>query len=574
MTGTVVQWLMQAGEVITAGVPVLILEAMKMEHEIVAHCDGALAHCFFKPGETVEEGEVLFTWVETASIPKPTAVILSTEPAANETMDIGKPSIERADLSQLRERLAFTLDAKRPAAVQRRRDRAQRTARENLEDLCDPGSLLEYGALAVAAQRSRRSLEDLIVNTPADGMVTGIATINAASFGPDKSSCAVLSYDATVLAGTQGAMNHYKTDRLLGVALQQQLPVVLFAEGGGGRPGDVDQITVAGLNITTFAKFAALSGQVPVLGIVSGRCFAGNAALLGCCDVIIATQDSNIGMGGPAMIEGGGLGKFKPEEIGSSDIQSKNGVIDCLVKDEAQAVQVAKQYLAFTQGVVSEWQAPDQTALRQAVPENRLRSYEVRKVVEGLVDQASSLELRPHFGIGILTYFARIEGRSLGIIANNTFHLGGAIDADAADKAARFMQLCESYGLPILSLIDTPGFMVGPEIEKQALSVSKDLGLDRSLVFPVSAQKGLVAKINDDQALLSKSRIGELEQALSEVLVKRQQVLLAEHVDREFTESYRNIDAMLQSRLRNQVDQLFELNGVEPGHHSEYTYNH
>jgi acetyl-CoA carboxylase carboxyltransferase component len=471
MTGTLVQWLVATGEAIKSGQAILILEAMKMEHEILASTDGALAHAYFSVGETVEEGQILFTWTRMAAGSTPAAPVadssiadssISASPIDDSTQAL------RADLKQLNARLAFTLDENRPNAVAKRRERGQRTARENIAQLCDADSFMEYGALTVAAQRSRRSLDDLIANTPADGMITGVATINARHFGRERSSCAVLAYDATVLAGTQGAMNHNKTDRLLEVALQHRLPVVLFAEGGGGRPGDVDQVMVAGLHITTFSKFASLSGDVPVVGIVSGRCFAGNAALLGCCDVIIATRNSNIGMGGPAMVEGGGLGVFAPEDIGPTDTQTANGVIDCLVDDEPAAVEIAKRYLGYTQGALTTWSTPDQTLLREAVPENRLRSYDVRKLIAGLIDTDSGLELRPDFGKGILTYFARIEGRPVGLMANSTVHLGGAIDADAADKAARFMQLCESYALPIISLVDTPGFMVGPEIEKKA----------------------------------------------------------------------------------------------------------
>jgi acetyl-CoA carboxylase carboxyltransferase component len=255
---------------------------------------------------------------------------------------------------------------------------------------------------------------------------------------------------------------------MLSLAHKLQLPVVLFAEGGGGRPGDVDRPVVAGLNNHTFSQFAALSGRVPVVGIVHGRCFAGNAALLGCSDVIIATQASNIGMGGPAMIEGGGLGQFKPEEIGPSDVQSRNGVIDILVKDEIAAVDTARQYLSYFQGRDTNWTCADQRKLRFAVPENRLRVYDVRGVMATLCDTDSMLELRPEFGVGILTALARMEGRPVGIMANNPLHLGGAIDADAADKASRFMQLCNAHGLPLVSLTDTPGFMVGPEIEAQA----------------------------------------------------------------------------------------------------------
>jgi acetyl-CoA carboxylase carboxyltransferase component len=278
----------------------------------------------------------------------------------------------------------------------------------------------------------------------------------------------VLAYDATVLAGTQGMRNHQKTDRLLGLALQHRLPVVLFAEGGGGRPGDTDMAVVAGLHVPSFAAYARLSGQVPVVGIAAGRCFAGNAALLGCSDVIIATRASNIGMGGPAMVEGGGLGVYAPEQIGPSAVQSANGVIDVLVADEAAAVAAARRYIGYFQGAVEGWEAGDPVALRDLLPESRVRTYDMRQVMAGVADTGSLLELRAGFGVGILTALARIEGRPVGLLASNPAHLGGAIDADAADKAARFMQLCDAHGLPLVSLVDTPGFMVGPEIEARA----------------------------------------------------------------------------------------------------------
>ena len=353
------------------------------------------------------------------------------------------------------------MDAARPEAVAKRHAQGLRTARENLADLCDPGSFIEYGALAVAAQRSRRTEQDLIQNTPADGMVTGLGQVYGRS-------TVVMAYDATVLAGTQGMRNHQKTDRMLGLALQNKLPLVLFAEGGGGRPGDVDMPIVAGLHVGTFASLARLNGQVPLVGIAAGRCFAGNAALLGCCDVVIATRASNIGMGGPAMVEGGGLGVFKPEQIGPSTVQHANGVIDILVDDEAEAVTAARHYLSFFQGLKDEFTAPPAYALRDVVPENRLRVYDTRKAMEGIVDIGSLLILRSGFGLGIHTALARIGGRPLGLLANNPAHLGGAIDADAADKAARFMQLCNAHGLPMVSLVDTPGFMVGPDTEATA----------------------------------------------------------------------------------------------------------
>jgi acetyl-CoA carboxylase carboxyltransferase component len=397
----------------------------------------------------------------------------------------------RADLAAMRERHALGLDAARPEAVQRRRARGRRTARENLADLVDEGSYVEYGPLLFAAQERRRSKQELIENTPADGLVAGVCAI-------DGNPCVAISYDYTVLAGTQGMRGHLKKDRLFEIAERRRLPVVLFAEGGGGRPGDVDFPIVAGLDCRAFHLFGRLSGLVPLVGIASGYCFAGNAALLGCCDVVIATEDSSIGMGGPAMIEGGGLGVYEPNEVGPIDVQHANGVVDLRVADDRAAVAAAKRYLSYFHGPVEQftapgqsaphqpvsdrsapaqvvpdqsapgWSAPDQRLLREIVPERRKRAYEVRAVIETLCDEDSVLELRDGFGAGMVTALARVEGKPLGIVANDPSHLGGAIDADAADKAARFLQLCDAFGLPVLFLCDTPGFMVGPDAERTA----------------------------------------------------------------------------------------------------------
>ena len=449
----------------------VILEAMKMEHEIRATSAGRVKGLNFSAGDLVNENELLLQTelVEYISIePEPQTNVnpVLAADAAPLTAAI------RPDLQRVIDRHAHTLDANRPEAIDKRHATGMRSARENIADLCDesghPGSFIEYGALAIAAQTRRRTLDDLMANTPADGMVTGIGSINANLFGDEKSRCVVMAYDFTVLAGTQGMRNHQKTDRLLGVAMDQKLPVVLFAEGGGGRPGDVDSAVIAGLNVATFASFAKLNGAVPVVGIVAGRCFAGNAALLGCCDVIIATQNSNIGMGGPAMVEGGGLGAFKPEQIGPSEVQHSNGVIDILVADEVQAVAAAKHYLSFFQGITAAGPVPDVLLLRDLVPENRLRVYDTRAAMTGVVDVGSLLMLRTGFGKGIHTALGRIDGKPVGLMANNPLHLGGAIDADAADKASRFMQLCNAHGLPIVSFVDTPGFMVGPDIETKA----------------------------------------------------------------------------------------------------------
>ncbi|KRW57869.1 carboxyl transferase domain-containing protein [Pseudomonas sp. TTU2014-080ASC] len=456
-TGVVVTLEVAEGDAIAVGQSIAVLEAMKMEFVVKASHSGIVRTVLVRPGSSVGEGQPL-VFIEPAEV-------AADHGSNEESIDLDHI---RADLAEVLERHAITRDERRPDAVAKRRKTGQRTARENLAQLLDEGSFSEYGALAIAAQRRRRPLQELIEQSPADGLVAGIGTVNASTFGPQAARCMAIAYDYTVFAGTQGVMNHKKTDRMLGLAEQWRLPVVLFAEGGGGRPGDTDWVGVAGLDCHTFVGMAKLSGLVPLVGVVSGRCFAGNAALLGCCDVIIATENASIGMAGPAMIEGGGLGSFKPEEVGPSSVQGPNGVIDVLVADEVGAVRVAQQYLSYFQGATSDWHCADQRELRHLIPENRLRVYDIRSVIETLADSGSVLELRRQFAPGLITAFIRIEGKPFGLIANNPAHLGGAIDAVAGDKAARFMQLCDAFDIPLLSLCDTPGFMVGPESEKQA----------------------------------------------------------------------------------------------------------
>ncbi|HEV3452450.1 MAG TPA: carboxyl transferase domain-containing protein [Acidimicrobiia bacterium] len=452
LQGTVVSVAVQLGGPVRAGQELVVIESMKLEHVVVAEIDGVVRRLAAVVGQTVALGDEL-------ALVEP---IGGLEPGRPPTGDAesGAP-VESAALAAVRARHELGLDAARSTAVARRHEAGRRTARENVDDLCDPGTFVEYGPLVVAAQRRRRPDEDLMRTTPADGLVGGVGAIEG-------QPAVVLSYDYTVLAGTQGYQNHRKKDRLFELAERQRWPLVLFAEGGGGRPGDSDAPGVSGLDCLAFSLFAGLSGLVPLVGIVAGRCFAGNAALLGCCDVIIATTGSNIGMGGPAMIEGGGLGVFEPEAIGPLPVQVENGVVDVPVADEAEAVAVAKRYLSYFRGPAHPWTAGDPTILRSLVPENRLRAYDVRAVIKALADTESTLELRRGFGRGIVTVLARVEGRPLGIISNDPTHLGGAIDADGADKAARFMQLCDAFDLPMVFLCDTPGFMVGPEIEAAA----------------------------------------------------------------------------------------------------------
>ncbi|MBW2297140.1 MAG: carbamoyl-phosphate synthase large subunit [Deltaproteobacteria bacterium] len=459
MQGTVVEIEVAEGDPVYEGQSVAVLEAMKMQHLIKTPLSGVVRKIAADVGDTLYDGQPLL-FVEPMSVE---GLDVRTE----ETVDL---DAIRPDLADVLQRQRAVLDETRAKAVERRHKTGQRTARENIADLVDADTFIEYGSFAVAAQRGRLSAEQLLEKSPADGLVAGIAAINGSLFNEAVARCMVMSYDYMALAGTQGYFNHKKMDRMLKLARERRLPLVLFAEGGGGRPGDIDagKVQCAGLDFETFAQYARLSGLVPVVGIVSGRCFAGNAALLGCSDVIIATQNAKIGMGGPAMIEGGGLGVCRPDDIGPIEIQSPNGVVDIVVADEAEAVEKAKQYLAYFQGPVPDWDCVDQRELRWLIPENRLRAYDVRTVIDTLADIGTVLELRREFGVGVVAAFIRIEGRPFGLIANNSMHLGGAIDADAADKASRFTQLCDAFDIPLVVLLDTPGFMVGPEAEKSA----------------------------------------------------------------------------------------------------------
>jgi acetyl-CoA carboxylase carboxyltransferase component len=501
MQGTVVRVERGVGQMVDATTPVVVVESMKMEYAVAAGVAGVVHDVQVKAGDAVRSGDVVA--VVAPGQPRPDdrgpAAGAMGPPVAGEAVgeavgaaasgerrppaetggrsevqfgagaatDEGRPNVPdeplRSDLAEVRDRHAIGQDGARPEVVERRHASGQRTARENVDDLCDPGSFVEYGPLAIAAQRRRRSEEELIERTPADGLVAGVGTV-------DGRPTAVLSYDYTVLAGTQGYQNHRKKDRLFEVIERRRLPVVLLTEGGGGRPGDVDAPGVSGLDCLAFHLWGRLSGLVPMVGIASGRCFAGNAALLGGCDVVIATEGSNIGMGGPAMIEGGGLGAVAPEEIGPLPVQVANGVVDVAVSDEAEAVRVAKRYLSyFGDPVAEDWSAADQRKLRGLVPENRRQAYDVRLIIDAVADVDSVLELRRNFAPGMVTALARVDGRAVGIVANNPDYLGGAIEADGADKAARFMQLCDAFDLPLLFLCDTPGIMVGPQAEATGL---------------------------------------------------------------------------------------------------------
>ena len=457
--GTIVSIMVEEGQEVRKGQDLVAMEAMKMEHVIQADRDGIVKSLACSIGDVIREGFPLVFILE--------AEVSVEAVGGGELID---PDFIRPDLQENYDRHAYTLDENRPVAVAKRRGRGYRMPRENIEQLVDEGSFQEYWPLIVARQHQRNTDEQLRENTPADGLLAGTATINRDLFEDERDARAiVVHYDYTVLAGTQGGRNHYKQDRMFEMARRFNFPIVFYTEGGGGRPGDDRTGPGVAFDTYTFTQFSKLSGQVPLVGVTNGRCFAGNTALLACCDVIIATEGSTVAMGGPAMIEGGGLGIYTPEEVGPMSFQVPNGVVDILCKDEDEATEVAKQYLSYFQGPIKEWTAPDQRRLRHIVPENRLRLYDMKEIIDTIADEGSVLEIREKFGIGIITAFIRVEGHPIGVIANNPHHLAGAIDSDGSDKGARFLQLCDAFDIPVLSLMDCPGMMVGPDVEATAL---------------------------------------------------------------------------------------------------------
>lgn len=358
----------------------------------------------------------------------------------------------RPDVARVREIREAALDAARPEAVEKRRKLGRRTVRENIDAFLDPGSFVEYGRTSKPARPD--------MHGAADGVVMGSGLVR-------EKPVAVMAYDYTVYAGTQSLVNHAKTDRIFELAAARRWPMISWLEGGGARPHDI----TVGLRADThtFVAFARLSGLVPTIGIVTGRCFAGNANLAGMCDILIATKDAVIGMAGPALVEEGLRIKVTPEEIGPAELHVQTGVIDILVEDDAAAGAAARKALGFFQGAAGDWKAPDTEKLRDIVPTDPRAGYNVRKVIDNLVDVGSALELRPRFGGAAVTAFARIEGMPVGVIASQPAFLAGSIDSNTSDKVARFIQLCDAHDIPMVILCDTPGLMVGPEVEKTGL---------------------------------------------------------------------------------------------------------
>ncbi|MBM3139483.1 MAG: biotin/lipoyl-binding protein [Chloroflexi bacterium] len=465
LQATVAQILVSEGDTIRTGQVIIVLSALKMEHEVTAQVGGVVRQLTAAVGDTVAEGRPL-AFVEVMEVG---AAVEQVAQAVD--LDYIRPSLQA-----VYDRRQLTLDENRPEAIERRHRRGRRTVRENLTQLMDPDSWVEYGQLTVSTPRSGLTAEELIRKTPADGLVAGIGSVNGDLFDEKRARTMFISYDDTVYAGTQGGRGHDKTDRMVELADELSLPLIFHAEGAGARSGSAppeaaqDAPSGRGHPATrTFERMAQLSGKVPMIGVTAGWCYAGNASILGLTDLIIATEDSLIAMGAPATIEGGGMGIYLPEEIGPTSDTVPAGTVDILVKNQDEAIAASKKVLSYFQGSIEHWEVEDQRLLRHIIPENRHRSFDIRALIRILADKDSVLELRPQFGVSMVTAFVRIEGHPFGLTANNNAYLGGAIDSPGSDKVARFWQLCDAFNIPIITLVDTPGMMVGPEVERTGL---------------------------------------------------------------------------------------------------------
>lgn len=482
LSGLVVKLTVNEGDQIVEGQELAVVEAMKMEHVVRADraAAGALVEkVLVKPGSVVNASDVLLV----LDISNRSSEGKSGDGQAMTAVEVTEdPDTPRPELVELQQRRHAIVDAGRTAAVAKRHARGFLTVRENLSMLIDPDSLLEYGDLALAAQKKRYSLAELITKTSGDGIVTGFARIEGHTVG-------LIMGDYLVLAGTQGYFHHLKLDRILTAILSHPAPLVLYAEGGGGRPGDTDYPTGSGLMTPSFALMGEVKASgIPIIGVANGYVFAGNAALLGTCDVVVATRGgsaavaggvekagkTSIGMGGKAMIEAGGLGVVESDDIGPTPVHAVTGGIDVVVDDEAAAALITRKIMGvFTRPQLAERQwsySADVKHLRTCLPsvEGRRRAFDMRKVISLLVDDDSFIELAAEWGPGMITGFARIQGRTVAILANDpTSPLGGAIDINAALKAIRLLKLLSrTRATHLVSLCDTPGFMVGTEFER------------------------------------------------------------------------------------------------------------
>lgn len=372
-------------------------------------------------------------------------------------------------LSELNERRHGISDAGRPEAVAKQHARGKLTARERIAELVDTGSFLEAGGLVGTTAGPRRN----ILEAPADGFVTGSALVG----GRPVSLC---SFDFTVAGGSNGKAGTLKFTRLLQRSLDDGNPFVMLMEGGGHRISEGLDSRHFSSGTTIFQSMSDMSGWVPIVAAVMGPGFAGPTNHASLADfVVMVRPTATMGIAGPALVKAATGEVITKEELGGAAVQAdRQGIADLAVESDAEALEAIRRFLSYFPSNARQplpIVACDDPADRRdeelltLVPANTRRAYDVRKVIGAIVDRDSIFEIKPTYARNVVTTLARLDGRPVGIVANQALHMGGTLDSNACEKAAHFISMCDAFGLPLVFLIDIPGFVPGTMAERQGL---------------------------------------------------------------------------------------------------------
>src|ERR671922_548526 len=344
-------------------------------------------------------------------------------------------------------------------------ERGKLTARERIDLLVDPGTFVELG-IHGRPHFSQRAMEGK--EAPADGVITGWGEV-------DGRRCAVVAYDFTVMAGSMGMTGEIKVARMREMALQKRMPFIWLLDSAGARIQEAVGSLFAGSG-HLFREEVIMSGVVPLVAGMLGPCAAGTAYIPGLADFVpMVSGQGSMALAGPHLVKAVTGEDISMEELGGAKIHCrKSGVGDLEVADDRECIEAIKKYLSYFPTNCEE-QPPTRPCtdpidrmddeLLDVLPDSNRQPYDMYEVIRRIVDDGEWLDLKPQWARTIITCLARMGGRPVGIVANQPRQLGGILDNDSADKAARFVNLCNAFGIPLVFLQDVPGFMVGTKVE-------------------------------------------------------------------------------------------------------------
>lgn len=353
--------------------------------------------------------------------------------------------------------------------VARQHSQGKLTVRERLDRLFDTGSFTEYGLLAHHQSQSPAMQGK---NTPADGVVTGIGEINGRKV-------ALIAYDFTVMAGSIGMVGEIKAGRIRELALRERIPLVWLIDSAGARIQEATGSMFARTG-DLFREQVIMSGVIPQVAAMMGPGAAGTAYIPGLADFVpMVKGTSNMALAGPHLVKAAVGEDVSAEDMGGSKVHNKiSGVADREVDDDETCLEAIRDYLSFfpssnlEKPPIKESSDPvDRRAeeLHDIVPANPRQAYDMHKVIAAIADDGEFFPMKPDWARNLVTGFARFGGRPVGVVGNQPKFLGGALDVNSADKAARFVWLCDAFNIPLVFLMDCPGFLVGSAVEKQGI---------------------------------------------------------------------------------------------------------